>query len=150
MKQCLNLLVLTCSTAAFLSGDYAACREYATYEEYTAYEEFRLDSRETKQLASAPTIVLGKIVAIKHAGLDKLMSRVDPRFINSRGTEVDVYQVSVSVERKIKGAIEGREIVVEALLLPPEGSSFDLQVLAVDKRFVFFLNRRKGDKEWKG
>jgi len=150
MKQCLNLLLLTCTTAVLLGGDYASCREYATYEDYTAYEEFRLVSSHTKQLASAPTIVLGKIVAIKHAGLDRLMSRVGPRFINSRGTQVDVYQVTVSIDKVIKGAIQGREIVVEALLLPPEGRSYDLQVLAADKRFVFFLTRRKGSKEWKG
>ncbi len=149
MKQCLNLLLLTCATAVLLGGDYASCREYATYEDYLAYEEFRPNSRDTKQLASAPTIVLGKIVAINHAGVDELTSRVDPRLF-SRGTEVDVYHVSVSTERIIQGAIEGREIVVEALLLPPEGRPFELQLLAADKRFVFFLTRRKGDKEWKG
>ncbi len=150
MKHCMNLLLLTCATAALLYGGNASCREYATYEEYTAYEKLRPDSLHTKHLASAPTIVLGKIVAINHAGVDKLMPRVDPRVINSKNTEVDVYGVSVSTERIIKGAIEGREIVVEAFLLPPIGCSYELQLLAANKRFVFFLTRRKSDKEWKG
>ena len=151
MKQRLSLLLFIYTTSAVLfSGDDASCREYATYEEYTAYEEFRLDSLNTKRLVSAPTVVLGKIVAINHSGMDNLTARVGPRVINSKDTKVDVYQASVSVERIIKGATKGREIVVEALLLPPEGRSFDLQLLAEGKRFVFFLARRKDGKEWIG
>jgi len=151
MKQCLNLLVCTCAAALFLGGDYASCREYTTYEDYTSYEEWSFDSLDTDQLASAPTIVIGKIVAINHAGVDKLMSRVDPKVINSPSLVVDMYEVSVSIERTIKGAIADREIVVEALLVASDQNCpFDLQVLAADKRFVFFLTRRKGGKKWKG
>lgn len=151
MKQYLNLLILTCAAATFLCGDYALCREYATYENYNAYEEGGLYTHECKRLASAPIIVIGKIVAIKHAGVDKLGARIDTKIINPRDRTVDVYEVSVSIESTIKGAIADREIIVEALLVPfEERLPVELQVLATNKRFVFFLARRKGSKVWKG
>jgi len=147
MKQCLNLLVCMCAAAFFLGGDYASCRDYATYEDYTSHEEWVLDALDTEQLVSAPTIVIGKIMAINHAGVDRL----HPKILDSNGVVVDVYEVSVSIERTIKGAIAEREIVVETFLVASDESCpVDLQVLAADKRFVFFLTRRKGDKKWKG
>lgn len=86
-----------------------------------------------KELLRAPTIVVGKVEALSYEGKDTL----------ERGApiEVEVFHVSIIVQKVLKGEDAGKAVVLKHLLRPSNPNTYiGRQFLEVDKIYIFFLS----------